>query len=183
MGGPAHPGSPDHASSQGHAGSPGSPSYPDHVGSPGYAGSPDHASSQGHAGSPGYSGSRGSPSYPRHAGTPGYAGSPGYAGYPGGQQAAPSDSANGFAIASFILALIGPLAILSVIFGIAALVRIRNRPQRGKGLAITGLVLMRVSESPSGRLGAWWPPAGEHFCFLGHEPCRKIVPLPAGRES
>src|SRR6266566_1031395 len=39
--------------------------------------------------------------------------------------------------------------------------------------------LMRSTGSAYGRLGAWWPPAGEHFFPLGLEPCRKIVPLPA----
>ena len=53
--------------------------------------------------------------------------------------------ASGFAIASFILGLAGLFIItlvLSVIFGIIALARIRRNPQlRGTGLAITGLIL------------------------------------------
>jgi hypothetical protein len=52
----------------------------------------------------------------------------------------PAPGTNGFAIASFILGLIGG-ALLSVIFGIVALNKIRQRPQRGKGLAIAGLCL------------------------------------------
>jgi hypothetical protein len=47
---------------------------------------------------------------------------------------------NGFAIAAFVLGLIGG-ALLSVIFGIIALGKIRQQPQRGKGLAIAGLCL------------------------------------------
>jgi Septum formation/Domain of unknown function (DUF4190) len=47
---------------------------------------------------------------------------------------------NGFAIASLVFGLIGGV-LLSVIFGIVALIKIRNRPQRGKGLAIVGLCL------------------------------------------
>jgi hypothetical protein len=47
---------------------------------------------------------------------------------------------NGFAIAAFILGLVGGV-LFSVIFGILALRKIRERPQRGKGLAIAGLCL------------------------------------------
>jgi Domain of unknown function (DUF4190)/Septum formation len=114
MGGPAHPG-PAHPGPA-HPG----PAHP----GPAYTG-------------PAYTG----PAYtgPAYTG-PAYTGP---AGYPGGQQAAPKDGTNGFAIASFILGLLG-VVILSVVFGIAALVRIRKRPQRGKGLAITGLVLSGV---------------------------------------
>jgi hypothetical protein len=51
---------------------------------------------------------------------------------------------NGLAIASFVLGILGFLfitAVLSLIFGIIALGKIRQVPQRGKGLAIAGLVL------------------------------------------
>jgi MFS family permease len=47
---------------------------------------------------------------------------------------------NGFAIASFILGLIGG-ALLSVIFGVIALSQLRRRQQGGRGFAIAGLVL------------------------------------------
>lgn len=47
---------------------------------------------------------------------------------------------SGFAIASFVFGLLGGV-LLSVIFGIVALVRIRRRGQRGKGFAIAGLAL------------------------------------------
>lgn len=50
---------------------------------------------------------------------------------------------NGFAIASLVFGIIGGV-ILSVIFGIIALVQINKRGQRGKGLAIAGLVLSAV---------------------------------------
>lgn len=52
----------------------------------------------------------------------------------------PAPGTNGFAIASFVLGLLGGV-LLSVIFGIVALIKLRNRPQRGKGLAIAGLCL------------------------------------------
>jgi hypothetical protein len=39
--------------------------------------------------------------------------------------------------------------------------------------------LMSLNGSAYGRLGAWWPPAGEHFRSQGLEPYRKTVPLPA----
>lgn len=54
------------------------------------------------------------------------------------------EGTNGFAIASFVLGIAGFLAVtalLSVVFGIIALLRIRDAPQRGKGLAIAGLIL------------------------------------------
>jgi hypothetical protein len=55
----------------------------------------------------------------------------------------PKSGTNGFAIASFVLGLLGG-ALLSVIFGIIALSKIRHQPQRGKGLAIAGLCLSGV---------------------------------------
>jgi hypothetical protein len=69
---------------------------------------------------------------------------PGYPAYDYARQPAPDSGTNGFAIASFILGLLGFFmlsVILSVVFGIVALTQIRNRPQRGKGLAIAGLAL------------------------------------------
>jgi hypothetical protein len=59
----------------------------------------------------------------------------------------PKSGTNGFAIAAFVLGLIGGAllsALLSVIFGIIALSKIRQQPQRGKGLAIAGLCLSGV---------------------------------------
>jgi hypothetical protein len=55
----------------------------------------------------------------------------------------PGQGTNGFAIASFVLGLIGGV-LLSVIFGFIALSKLRRRPQRGKGLAIAGLCLSGV---------------------------------------
>lgn len=77
------------------------------------------------------------PGYPP-PGTP-----PGYSPY-AGPGAPPRAGTNGLAVASFILGLIGMLllsAILGIIFGILALSQLRRRPQRGRGLAIAGLVL------------------------------------------
>lgn len=56
----------------------------------------------------------------------------------------PAQGTNGFAITAFVLGLLGFAllsALLSVIFGIMALNKIKHRPQRGKGLAIAGLCL------------------------------------------
>lgn len=50
---------------------------------------------------------------------------------------------NGFAIAALIFGIIGGI-LLSVIFGIVALVKIRKTGQSGKGLAIAGLALSGV---------------------------------------
>lgn len=77
------------------------------------------------------------PGYPAAPAASGY--SPYYYGY-GGQ---PTSRTSGFAIASLVLGILGFLivtAILGIIFGIIALTRIRAVPQRGKGLAIAGLV-------------------------------------------
>jgi hypothetical protein len=57
--------------------------------------------------------------------------------------ARPASGTNGFAIAAFVLGLLGGV-LLSVIFGIIALSKLRARPQRGKGLAIAGLCLSGV---------------------------------------
>ncbi|MEV0397659.1 DUF4190 domain-containing protein [Polymorphospora rubra] len=76
---------------------------------------------------------------------------PAYPVYPGAHYPAPGGYGppdmpqpprplNGFAIASLMLALL-TLIPLSVITGIVALVQIRRRGQRGKGLAIAGLAI------------------------------------------
>ena len=67
-----------------------------------------------------------------------------YQGYTYGQPP-PRAGTNGFAITSFILGIIGG-TLLSLVFGIIALVQIRNRGrsgvrQGGRGLAIAGMVL------------------------------------------
>jgi hypothetical protein len=66
--------------------------------------------------------------------------------YPGqpAWQPPPVQRANRFAIASLVCGLVGGLGIGSVLgiaFGITALVQIKRRPQRGRGIAITGLVI------------------------------------------
>jgi hypothetical protein len=84
--------------------------------------------------------------YPGQAAGPYPGGSPGSypSGFPGAAGTPQAQGASGFSIASFICGLLGFTLIgivLSVVFGIIALVRIHDRPQRGKGLAIAGLVL------------------------------------------
>lgn len=84
-------------------------------------------------------------------GQPGYGqayppGQPGY-GQPAGYPYRGAGRVNGFAIASFVLGLAGFMLVtlvLSVIFGIVALAGIRRTAERGKGLAIAGLVLSGV---------------------------------------
>jgi hypothetical protein len=110
----------------------------------------DGASGQ-YAGPPGQSGA--------YAGTPGpYTGQPGqpgqpdaypsYPNYPGANQYGPSvppgsGNMSGWAIASFVLGMLGGF-VLSVIFGFIALSRIKRLGQRGRGFAIAGLVLSVV---------------------------------------
>ncbi|SIM56909.1 DUF4190 domain-containing protein [Micromonospora cremea] len=66
-----------------------------------------------------------------------------YPQYPPYPPVTPDPGMNGFAVASLVLGIIGGV-LLSVIFGIVALVQMRTRPYRGKGLAIAGLVLSGV---------------------------------------
>ncbi|GAA0703345.1 hypothetical protein GCM10010193_67780 [Kitasatospora atroaurantiaca] len=63
--------------------------------------------------------------------------------WPGAPQP-PTESVNGLAIASLILGIFGFACIAWAVglgLGIAALVQLRRRPRRGKGLAVTGIVL------------------------------------------
>lgn len=53
----------------------------------------------------------------------------------------PDGPTNGFAVASFVLGLLGIGSILSYVFGVVALRQIRLSGQRGRGLAIAGLAL------------------------------------------
>ena len=77
---------------------------------------------------------------------------PAYQNYPAMPSAQPAPSwasvkpgVNGLAIASFVLGVVGVVGgVLSVIFGIVALVDIRRTRQRGKGFAIAGIVLSGV---------------------------------------
>ncbi|GAA1263981.1 hypothetical protein Psi02_59740 [Planotetraspora silvatica] len=82
-------------------------------------------------------GSYGSPYPPPNPPQPGPYGSP-YPppyGYP-----PPSPRTNGFAITALVFGIIGGV-LFSIIFGIVALVQIGRRGDKGKGLAIAGLIL------------------------------------------
>ena len=77
---------------------------------------------------------------------PGPGGPPGAPGGPGGpgRRASAPGKANGFAVASLILGLLGITvigAIAGIVLGIMALGQIRRTGQRGRGLAIAGLAL------------------------------------------
>ncbi len=63
----------------------------------------------------------------------------GYGPYAGGRK----PGTDGFAIAAFVLSLLGGV-LLSVIFGIVALSRIRRSGQRGRGLAIASLIISGI---------------------------------------
>lgn len=73
---------------------------------------------------------------------PGAYGQAPYGAGPGYPPPAPAKT-NGFAIAALIFGIIGGV-LLSVIFGIVALRQIRQRGDKGRGLAITGFVLSGV---------------------------------------
>ena len=59
---------------------------------------------------------------------------------PPGYQPPPEQRTNGFAIASLVFGIISGI-LLAVIFGIIALVQIPKKNQKGKGMAVAGLVL------------------------------------------
>lgn len=77
------------------------------------------------------------PSYPP-TGPPGYPPQAPWGGY--GYEPAPKSGTNGFSIAALIFGII-PICFLGIIFAIVALVQISKSRQKGKGLAIAGLVL------------------------------------------
>jgi len=62
------------------------------------------------------------------------------AGYPYAPQEPPKTGTNGFAIAALIFGIL-PICFLGVIFAIVALVQTSKSGQKGKGMAIAGLVL------------------------------------------
>jgi hypothetical protein len=70
---------------------------------------------------------------------PGYGYPPPWSGAPQGWYAA-ERTTNGLAIASFVTALTC-IPVVGVVLGVVGLRQIRRRPQRGRGLAVTGLVL------------------------------------------
>jgi hypothetical protein len=101
---------------------------------------------------------------------------------PPGHRAGPG-RANGFAIASLVLGLLGVTvlgAVLSIVFGIVALRQIRRRWQRGRGMAIAGIVFSVLWLAAIGALvginvggsGGKTPSAG-----------RPSASAPAGRSS
>jgi hypothetical protein len=83
-------------------------------------------------------------------------------GTPPGPRQPASDKTSGWAIASFILGLLGLLGgvVLSPIFGVVALRRIKRFGQRGRGLAIAGLassgawIVLIVAGAALGNLGS-----------------------------
>jgi Domain of unknown function (DUF4190)/Septum formation len=93
----------------------------------------------------GFGGGQAGAAYGAQPGAPYSAQQPdGYPGFPppGASPYPPpgSGGTSGFAIASLIFGILGGV-LLSVIFGIVALVQIRKRGQKGRGLAIAGLTL------------------------------------------
>lgn len=80
--------------------------------------------------------------YPSPYGPGPYAPGP-YGAGPGYPPPPPPAKTNGFAIAALIFGIIGGF-LLSVIFGIVALRQIRQRGDKGRGLAIAGLVLSGI---------------------------------------
>jgi hypothetical protein len=163
---PPQPGYPPRPPDPGRTGAPGLPG-PDYGGRPGYPPSqPPAYPSQPAYGSPppppgyGYTGPPPAPVYPARPGQPGQPGYPPPPGYPGqppayggyppaypgagydGGAPAGRRSWSGLAIAAFVTACIPWIGILAAVpLGIVALVKIGKSRQRGKGLAITGMVI------------------------------------------
>ena len=128
---------------------PGAPAGPETPAGPGFAAGPETPAGPGAPAGPGSFGSPGAGGWPAQApqAPPGPSGYPypgsAYQGYP--YQGLPQYAqTNGLAIASLVLGLVGfilPCGIVGIVLGIVALVQIRDRQQKGKGLAIAGLVL------------------------------------------
>lgn len=115
-------------------GTPPPPAGPSGHDTPGYA--PGYGAPPPGPGGPsgGYGTPPGGYSTPYGATTPPYGAAP--------PAAKVGEGTNGFAIASLICGILAPcVGLLSVVFGIVALVQLRRRPQAGKGMAIAGLVL------------------------------------------
>ncbi|MFI8518570.1 DUF4190 domain-containing protein [Streptomyces sp. NPDC085481] len=62
-----------------------------------------------------------------------------------GPYGAPQPGTNGMAVASFVAGIVCCLPPLGLVFGLIALPQIRKKQQKGKGFAITGIVLSTVS--------------------------------------
>lgn len=79
-----------------------------------------------------------------HQSTPPYTGFPAPPPLEPWRPPAPRDDTNGFAIAALVTSLVGLLcggSVLGLIFGLIALSQIRRTGQRGRGMAITGVVV------------------------------------------
>lgn len=102
---------------------------------------PQPGAAPGNPYAPPFGGAPGNPySWPQ-AGQPGWAG---YPGYPGGQQ---QKEWSGYAITSLVTGIFGGLCFLWAVgigFGIAALRTMPRRNQRGRGMAIAGIVLSGI---------------------------------------
>lgn len=126
----------------GSAAGPGAAAGPESPAGPGFPAGPGAAAGLGSFAPPGAGGPAQAP--PAPPGQPGYP-YPGsaYPGYP--YQGRPQYAeTNGLAIASLVLGLLGfilPCGVVGIVLGIIALVQVRDRQQKGKGLAIAGLVL------------------------------------------
>jgi hypothetical protein len=78
---------------------------------------------------------------------PQYGAAPAY-GYP----VAPQRNSNGLAIAGFVLAFLGPLALIGLILSIVGLIKSKAAGGKGKGLAIAGIVISIIASVSLGLL-------------------------------
>ncbi|RKE21746.1 DUF4190 domain-containing protein [Streptomyces sp. TLI_171] len=82
----------------------------------------------------------GAPGAPGWGAQPGFPAQPGYPGYPAGPQAPRSLYTNGLAIASLVTGLICCVGFIAIGLGIGALKQIKRTGERGKALAVVGIV-------------------------------------------
>ncbi len=89
-------------------------------------------------------------------------------------------------VADMLVRYIGvlPLVLVSAI-RVCRAVAVERQPLASQryDMALGAAALIRTTGSASGRLGTWWPPAGEHSSAQDFESFRKSVPLPVTRES
>ncbi|MGW4809884.1 DUF4190 domain-containing protein [Kitasatospora sp. NPDC004272] len=81
---------------------------------------------------------------PPQQGAPQYPGQYGMPGYPVYQQPSRAGYTNGLAIATLVVSFLCYLGIIAIGLGVAALVQIKRTGERGKGLAVSGIVIGAV---------------------------------------
>jgi hypothetical protein len=142
----------------GQGGVPGQGGGPVYGGAPAQGGAPVYGGAPGqggpvYGGGPGGPGQGGGPGYggPGYGGDPGYGGGPGYGGAPVGGPPPPKTT-NGLSIAGLVLAFL--IAPVGFVLSLVGFFQAGKRGQKGKGLAVTGIIVSLLLMVTSGLLVA-----------------------------